>query len=161
MKVFPTHIVAAGGIVENEDGNILLVKTYSGGWVPPGGQVEVGENIIDALIREIREESGINVVVDKLFFVGSNTSTYDGYNGYGTIPTKVVLNFICTPVDGDLRGSEENYESRWVPRVKALDMITDPSIRDRFQAYLGFDGNVQYMEYVSKPEYKLKLKRQI
>ena len=35
----PTHIVATGGIVEDNAGNILLVKTYHGGWVFPGGQV--------------------------------------------------------------------------------------------------------------------------
>lgn len=35
----PTHIVAVGGIIENELGQILLVKTYNGGWVFPGGQV--------------------------------------------------------------------------------------------------------------------------
>jgi 8-oxo-dGTP diphosphatase len=37
----PTHIVAVGGIVENERDEILLVKGRSG-WVFPGGQVEAG-----------------------------------------------------------------------------------------------------------------------
>lgn len=55
---FPTHIVAKGGFVEDGQGNILLVKTRDGGWVYPGGQVEVGENLIEGLIREIKEESG-------------------------------------------------------------------------------------------------------
>lgn len=59
----PTHIVAVGGIVENEQGDILLVKTHHGWWVFPGGQVEAGENLIDALSREIKEESGIDTVV--------------------------------------------------------------------------------------------------
>lgn len=57
--VFPTHIVAVGGIVEDGHGNILLVKTRDAGWEYPGGQVEVGENLMDALSREIKEESGI------------------------------------------------------------------------------------------------------
>lgn len=59
----PTHIVAAAGVVENEQGEVLLVKTYNGGWVFPGGQVEVGENIIDGVKREILEESGIEAEV--------------------------------------------------------------------------------------------------
>lgn len=50
----PTHIVAVGGIVEKEQGHVLLVKTQHGGWVFPGGQVEVGENLIDALISYTR-----------------------------------------------------------------------------------------------------------
>ena len=44
--VMPTHIVAAAGVVENENGEILLVRTYNGGWVFPGGQVEEGENVV-------------------------------------------------------------------------------------------------------------------
>lgn len=64
MITMPTHIVAAGGIVENEQGHILLVKTKHDGWVLPGGQVEAGENLI-ALCREIKEERGIDVEVSR------------------------------------------------------------------------------------------------
>ena len=52
-RVFPTHIIAGAGIVINEHQEILMVKTHRGGWVFPGGQVEVGENVIDAVKREI------------------------------------------------------------------------------------------------------------
>lgn len=69
----PTHIVATGGIVEDNAGNILLVKTYHGGWVFPGGQVEVGENLMDALKREVKEESGIDVVISHLIGIYLNT----------------------------------------------------------------------------------------
>jgi 8-oxo-dGTP diphosphatase len=72
----PMHIVAVGGIVENEIGEILLVKTRNGGWVFPGGQVEVGENLEDALTREIKEESGIDITVTNLIGVYSNTGIY-------------------------------------------------------------------------------------
>ena len=159
--MMPTHIVAVGGIVENSNNEILLVNTYYGGWVPPGGQVENGENLIDALKREIQEESGVNVTVGKLFWVGSNTGTYEGHHGVKTIPTKVVFNFTCQYVDGELRASDENSESRWVKKDKVLDMISDPSISDRFQSYLDFNGNVQYMEYITQPEYTCKLKHHI
>lgn len=46
--VMPTHIIAAAGIVINENDEVLMVKTHNAGWVFPGGQVEVGENVIDA-----------------------------------------------------------------------------------------------------------------
>ncbi len=74
--IMPTHIVTGAGVVENDKEEILLVKTHHGGWVFPGGQVEVGENVIDAVVREIKEESGINVTVKKLFAISSNTATH-------------------------------------------------------------------------------------
>lgn len=77
----PVHIVAAGGFVENKQAGILLVKARRGGWVFPGGQVEVGENIIEGLTREIKEESGIEVVISHLIGVYSNTATYEGHSG--------------------------------------------------------------------------------
>lgn len=159
--IMPTHIVAAAGVVENDKEEILLVKTYHGGWVFPGGQVEVGENIIEAVIREIKEESGINVLVNKLFAISSNTATHKGYNGVKEVPTKVMMDFICTFVDGKLCISDENSESCWVKKDKVLDMITAPAIRQRFQAYLDYGGNVQYLAYVTQPEFDLKINRKI
>lgn len=139
----------------------MLVKTYHGGWVFPGGQVEVGENLIDAVSREIKEESGINVIVKKLFAISSNIATHKGYNGVKEVPTKVMMDFICTYVDGKLCTSDENSESCWVKKDKALDMIIAPAIRKRFQLYLDFDGNVQYLAYVTQPEFDLKISRKI
>jgi len=156
----PTHIVAVGGIVENEQGDILLVRhVYDGSWACPGGQVEVGENIIDALVREIFEESGIHVAVDRLYWIGSNILTHPGHSGVEIVPTKVIFNFICTFLEGELRGSNETSEVCWVKREQVMDRI-DIAFRDRFQAYLEYNGTVQYMEYASRP-YELKLKRNI
>lgn len=77
--IIPTHIVTAAGVVENDNGEILLVKTHHGTWVFPSGQVEIGENLIDAVVREIKEESGINVTVKKLFAISSNNGINKGY----------------------------------------------------------------------------------
>ncbi|WP_062104337.1 NUDIX hydrolase [Bacillus niameyensis] len=160
MKM-PTHIVAAGGIVVDDQGNILLVKTIHGGWVYPGGQVEVGENVIDAVCREIKEESGIDVAVTQLIGVFSNTGTHKWYDGVTDVPTKVMFDFICKPVGGTLTTSDETTDSRWVAKEKVLDLITAPAIRARYQAYLDFQGGISYMEYVTKPEFELKLERKV
>ena len=157
----PTHIVAVGGIVEDVDENILLVKTIDGGWVFPGGQVEVGENLMDALCREIKEESGIDVAVAHLVGVYSNTGMYKWYDGVTDVPTKVMFDYVCKPVGGELGTSEETTESGWIAKDKVLDMITAPAIRTRYQAYLDFDGQVRYMEYVTNPQFELKLNRTV
>lgn len=59
----PKHIIAVSAYVTNEKGEALLVKTHwrSDTWESPGGQVEVGEPLDQAVCREILEETGIVV----------------------------------------------------------------------------------------------------
>lgn len=159
--ILPTHIVAVAGITEDEHGNILLVKTVRNSWVYPGGQVDVGENLMEAVIRETKEESGIDVVVNKLIGVYSNTCTYPGYNGVKRVPTKVMLDFTCTPVGGDLGISDETVDSKWVKKEEVLNYITAPSMVDRFKAYLEQEDDIRYLEYVTKPDYSVKEDRDI
>ena len=159
--VIPTHIVAAAGVVENEDGGILLVRTYRHGWVFPGGQVDEGENVIDAVKREIMEEAGVEVEVGELFCISSNTCKYPGYNGVKEIPTKVMLDFTCRAVGGTPRPSDENSESAYFPKEKVLELISSPASAERFRAYLEYAGRPTYLEFVTKPEYRLRLKRTV
>lgn len=158
--MMPTHIVAVGGVIENECGEILLVKDRSG-WVFPGGQVEAGENLMDALIREIKEESGMDTIVSHLIGVYSNTSTYPGHSGVAVVPTKVMMDFVCKPTGGELSTSDETTDSRWIAKDEVLQYIKAPAIRMRFQAYLDFNREVVYMEYITKPEFEIKLRRNI
>ena len=160
-KQFPTHIVAVDGVVANDRGEILLVRQRgSGAWTVPGGQVETGENLMEALQREIREESGAEVTVDKLICISSNTVSYPGYGGYAIVPTKLMLGFTCTYTGGALHDSDETAEARWVPRDTVLDYITTPPLVERFRAYLDYDGSVRYLSYATKPEYRLDADRQ-
>ena len=162
MKQFPTHIVAVDGIIENKNNEILLVRNRDKDvWTTPGGQVEIGENLIDALKREIMEESGVEVTVDKLICVSSNTAVNPGFNGYGIIPTKVMFGFTCTYLSGELCTSDETSESKWVAKETVLEYIKEPNLIERYKAYLTYDGSIRYLEYVTKPEYLLKTDRKI
>lgn len=134
--VIPTHIVAAAGVVVNGDGDILLVKTYKSGWGFPGGQIEVGENLIEAVKREIMEETGIDVEVGELFCVSSNVGKYAIESG--EVPTKVMFDFICRVKDGVPRPSEENSESAFVPHT---GYWTDCSARPRMPSVLRHFSN--------------------
>lgn len=159
--VMPTHIVACGGLVEDQAGNILIVKTHHGGWVFPGGQVEVGENLMDGVIREVKEESGIDIEVTGLIGIYSNSGIYKWHDGVTDVPTKLMLDFACKPIGGKLCTSDETTDSRWIRKEEVLDYITSPPIRTRFQAYLDFNGHVNYMEYRTHPEFKMKLSRKV
>ena len=47
MRDYPCHIVFVTGIIRNPMGELLMIKsTYRPGWEPPGGQVEIGEDLV-------------------------------------------------------------------------------------------------------------------
>jgi 8-oxo-dGTP diphosphatase len=88
---FPTHIVTVGGLVKNDEGNILMVKDPVRGWEIPGGQVEIGETLTDAFKREIKEETGVDIEVGNLISVSSNIGIGIQYDGVSPIPTIVTF----------------------------------------------------------------------
>ncbi len=157
--VMPTHIIAAAGIVINENNEILMVNTHNAGWVFPGGQVEVGENVMDAVKREVMEETGVEIEVGELFCVSSNTGKYPGYNGVKEVPTKIMLDFICRAKGGTPRPSEENSQSAYFPKEEAFKLIKAPAIIERFKAFLEYGGRPTYLAYKTKPEFELEVKR--
>ncbi|NLN54924.1 MAG: NUDIX domain-containing protein [Clostridiales bacterium] len=158
---FPTHIVTASGYVFDQKGNILLVKTYFRGWEVPGGQVENGETLEEGVLREILEESGITARVKSLVAVYSSTSSYLYRDGVTPVPTKVMFDFLCEYVSGECKTSDETSDVMWVPVEKALDYITLPVYRYKFQKALDFKGGIIYASYVSKPEFKVISERLI
>ncbi|NLC74669.1 MAG: NUDIX domain-containing protein [Clostridiales bacterium] len=156
---FPTHIVAAAGYVFDDMGNILIVKTNNRGWDCTGGQIEVGEDIEAGVLREIREESGVNASVQCLCGIYSNVGKHLFYDGKTEVPTKVMLDFICHYEGGELATSDETSEVKWLPKDRVLEYITAPAIRYRFQKVLEFSGKITYSSYVTKPSFKVLTER--
>jgi 8-oxo-dGTP diphosphatase len=68
----PVHRISAGAIVES-DGRLLLVRHHRPGrydfWVAPGGGVKGDESLEAAAAREVREETGLEVLVSKLLYI--------------------------------------------------------------------------------------------
>lgn len=144
----PRHIVAVMGLVRDAAGRILLVKTERRGWEPPGGQVELGEGLLEALQRETLEESGCVVEVGRLVGVYSNTGT----------PEKVMFTFLCTYRSGELSPSAETAEVGWFTTDEALRLVTFPPQHDKLRDALtagGAAGGVVYRAYRSKPYHVL------
>ena len=154
----PSHGLAAGGVIRDGNGSILLVNNPRRGWEFPGGLIEEGENVLDGVMREITEETGTSVSVEELFCVSSNTCSYPGYNGVKTVPPKVILDFICTYESGEPQPTEESIETRFVPEKEALGMMTDPVVIVRFKAYLEYTGRPFFLSYKNKPEFIMELK---
>ena len=154
----PVHVVCVSGLVINDENELLMVNSNNYGWVFPGGQVEQGENLVDALKREFIEETGIEVQVGEIFCISSNTKKNTGYNGVKEIPTKVIFDFICKSKGGTLHSSIENSETSYINVCKVLNLIKSPAIKERFNAYLNYNGRPIYLDYESRPVFNLKSK---
>ena len=139
--IHPKHIVAVSGLVRHSNGEILLIRSPRRGWEFPGGQVEEGENLIEALQREIQEESGVTVSIGSLVGVYSNIKS----------PTKVAFGYLAEYVCGELKTSDESLETEWVARDLVLQRISNPVIYDRMKDMLDFSGRVIYRVYTNNP----------
>jgi len=139
---YPTHIVAAGGLVMNEAGHVLMLKSPRyGDWEFPGGQVEEGETIPHALEREILEETGIVVQVKSLVGIYSNTRK----------PSIVNLDFLCEYIAGEPRPSDESLQVEWIDPAEAIGLVKREAILRRLQDMLEFSGEVIYRAYFVDP----------
>jgi len=92
--------VAVGTIIRHHNNRIVLVKRGIepgyGLWVFPGGYVDRGEAVMDAAVREAREESGLDVRIDSLLNVYSYT---------GAIP--IIIVYVATWIGGELCADDE------------------------------------------------------
>ena len=135
-----THFVSVAGLVSNDNGEILLINSPRRGWEYPGGMVEPGETFQDALIREIKEESGVDVEIT-------------GFIGLCKNVEKDVVNidFSCRYLSGELTTSNESSEVMWVRKEDALDMVTFPLTRKRLQNMLSESDKVNCFCFKREP----------
>jgi len=112
------------GIVQNANGEYLLCRmpddrgVFPGEWGLPGGGVEAGETLRQALEREIREEVGLELEqVEPLFFTDA---TYPKTFADGSRRSiyMVFLLFRCAAKPGPIQLNPEFEEAAWVPRER-------------------------------------------
>ncbi len=98
----PKDIVSAAAIVINEHNELLFIRGPQRGWEMPGGQVEEGESLSEAVIRETKEESGVEIEIVRFCGIFQNVS-------------RSICNtlFLAKPVGGQLMATSESLESRF------------------------------------------------
>lgn len=121
----PMHLVSVAALVTNDRGEILLVNSPWRGWEYPGGLIEPGETFQEALYREIREESGVEIEITGFVGICKNVER-----------NIVNIDFTAKYVGGELRTSEESTEVVWVSPEQAFQMITFPLTKKRLQNML-------------------------
>jgi 8-oxo-dGTP diphosphatase len=105
--------VVVQAVVHDGDRVLLAVRSDLRGWELPGGNVHPGEALEDGLRREVREETGLDVVVER--HVGDYHRT-----GFRPHLAKV---YLCRPESGELRTSHETLEVSWFDRAALPDTL--------------------------------------
>ena len=103
-----------------QEGKVLLaLRRDIDWWNLPGGGLEAGETVAEGIRREVREETGLEVEVEKLVGVYSKPQKQE-----------VVLSFLCRVVGGTLTDTEESRECRYFS-PKEMPLNTLPKHRQR------------------------------
>jgi ADP-ribose pyrophosphatase YjhB (NUDIX family) len=130
----PRHSVSVAGVVVDDAGRALLIRRRDNGhWEPPGGVLELDEDIERGVRREVREETGLDVEPVTLTGVYKNMSR-----------AIVALVFRCRILNGSPAPGDEVAELRWLDPdevatladqayairvIDALNCATPPAVR--------------------------------
>ena len=124
-------LVGVGAVIvddHREENRVLLIRRGTapllGEWSLPGGVLECGETLREAVVREAREETGL--VVETVEMLGVYERVIPGDEGRVRYHY-VLIDFLCRPVGGDLKAGSDAAEVRWFTRdeLPALNLAYD------------------------------------
>ncbi|TAK14809.1 MAG: NUDIX hydrolase [Anaerolineae bacterium] len=139
-KHIPHHILAVDALVINQNGDVLMIDSPKRGWEFPGGQIEPGESISQAIRREVLEEARVDVKVERLIGIFHNVRA-----------NLVVIGLLCSHVSGEPGPSDESNNSEWVPREEVLTRPDSEFIHDRLKEMLDYEEKSVYQAYQNDP----------
>lgn len=118
-----------------KNGKILLVKENNGLWSIPGGWVDADMSIMENVVKEAKEESGLNVKPERLIALQDLDKNNVKYH-----PFKVIKAFVlCKPVGGEFEENIETVDSRYFGKDELPELTQDKNTQEQvlmcFAAY--------------------------
>ncbi|WP_110078955.1 NUDIX hydrolase [Actinokineospora spheciospongiae] len=137
-------VVAVTAYVVNSEGDLLLIRrTDNDRYAIPGGALELGETLTQAVVRETKEETGVDVEVAGIIGIYSDPAHVIEFTD-GEVRQEFSICFRATPVDGQIRTSDESKEVIWVNPARIDELSIHPSIRLRIQHGIHGDDSPYY-----------------
>ncbi len=135
-REYPVRPIVGVGALVIKEGKLLLVKRGAkpgqDKWSIPGGLVELGERVQEAVVREVKEECALDIDVERLMDVFDSITR----NGKGRIQYQfVVVNFLAKIKGGILKNADDVLEVRWVPLNKVEKYDLTSSFRAFFEKH--------------------------
>jgi nucleoside triphosphatase len=132
-QVFPDPTVA--GVIVAPSRQLLLVRSPKWGerWTIPGGHAEVGERLEDAVVGEVKDESGLDVVPVEMLLVQQAVFSREFHRRKHFI----FIDYVCAAKDPGVKlDGYELTEHRWVNPYEALDMNLSSFVRNLITKYV-------------------------
>lgn len=133
-REYPTRPIVGIGAVVICNGKILLVKRGSepgrNKWSIPGGLVELGETVRNTVIREVKEETNLDVEVHSLVDVVDNLEPDREGRWYYHF---IILDFSVSLKGGSLHAGSDVLEVRWVPLNEVEEYDLTGTFREFFE----------------------------
>lgn len=117
---------AVSAVIFDRRGRLLLQQRSDGGqWGLPGGSVEIGESVREAIIREVREETGLIVAVRRMIGVYSAPELQLVRYPDGNVWHYVSVSFECTVRGGSLTTGDETLALEYFPLRRLPPTLVD------------------------------------
>ena len=130
-------LVGAGAVVHKRRRVLLLKRRFppnAGLWAIPGGLVELGETAKAAAAREVKEETGLEVKIERLIDVGTDLH----YDRDGRVEYHFVLvDYLARVVGGTFRMNEESSDGGWFTEGESLALEMSEGTRNVVSDYFG------------------------
>jgi mutator protein MutT len=133
-RLYPSRPIVGVGAIIIHEGKILLEKRKSapgkGKWSIPGGLVDLGENIEQAVIREVKEETDLDVAEPRLVDVVDHISLDE----MGAVKYHfVIVDYLVNLVRGVPKAASDAEDLKWVPFSGVEEYDLTSSFREFFQ----------------------------
>jgi predicted RNase H-like nuclease/ADP-ribose pyrophosphatase YjhB (NUDIX family) len=143
----PLWLPAVTAVVRRDDAVLLVKRSDNGRWTPVTGIVDPGEEPAVAAAREVEEETGVRVRVDRLASTGAHPEIV---HANGDRAAYLDLTFACTWLEGEARvGDDESTDVRWWP-VSALPPM-GALMEGRIEAALSDDLRARFVAPAGQP----------
>lgn len=119
-------------VTDDEDRVLLIHKTDNDLWALPGGGHEIGESIADTVVREVKEETGYDVAVERVTGLYTNPRHVMAYDD-GEVRQQFSIAFRARLLGGEAATSSESKAVEWLAREDIDGLELHPSMRLRIQ----------------------------
>ena len=139
-------------VVVNEAGDVLMIRrSDNDNWAVPGGAIDLGESMVQAAVRETREETGIECEITGLVGIYTDPKHVILYTSNGEARQEFSILLTGVATGGQPTPSSESSEVRWVPREDLARVSDGPVDADADRALPGRSQRLAVSRVSSRP----------